>query len=120
MSRDRIGWTEVEYYARQRAWERTGYKDFNEARKAAQKLDTEKKLALLCEVFEEEIAQKYFEKKVKFQYELGKKMVVTKEEMLEWTKETFPNYEVVDHFYEDIYINPETRECERAPSKLRR
>ena len=114
---DRITWHEVEYYARQKAWEKTGYRDFESVKKAARKLKDEEKLDILFEIFEEEIARKYFANKTKFQKELGRKLVVTREELLDWTKETFPNYEIIEYFFDDYHINPETLAFERAPKE---
>jgi len=112
-----IWWGDVEYIARDKAWQKLGYKNFEEVKEATRNLKSEKKLELLCQVFEDEIAKKYLSNKTEFMEKLGKQTYVSREEMLEYTEKTYPNYKVDTMWYDDHRINPETLQFERMQKK---
>lgn len=86
-----VFWLHIEQEAERRAWNKAGFKDKEDLFERVHDLPIEEKIDLLCRLFEIEVATLYFRDFVKFQESLGKNLVVTEKEMLEYAEQEYRN-----------------------------
>lgn len=87
--RSPVYWTHVEKEAEKRAWKRAGFKNKQDLYKKVKELPLEEKVALLERIFFDEMVTLYFKDYIEFQESLGKKLVVTEKEMLDYANKEF-------------------------------
>lgn len=84
-----VYWTHVEKEAERRAWKKAGFKNKQDLINKVSKLPIEEKVALLERIFFTEMVTLYFKDYVEFQESLGKCLVVSEKEMLNYANKEF-------------------------------
>lgn len=86
-----VYWTHVEKEAEKRAWKKAGFKSKEDLTEKVAQLPMKEKVALLERIFFTEMVTLYFKDYVEFQESLGKCLVVSEKEMLDYANKEYKN-----------------------------